>query len=178
MEKQIIKPEDVINYKPSNFIEKAIDDLDAVTAAGYGFNMGKWIFIAGTEGPSLQCTVCLGGAVLMNRFANGSIKRHLWGRDVFLNDLVSTVTKNASENSLLYNIAHLFNAIRMGDSYDTSYYMKSIWEIPENLSEHLYEIINLRWHREPFLGSIDFERIPALKEQILKLVSILRELDL
>jgi hypothetical protein len=179
MEKQIIKPTDVVNYKPSDFIEKAIDDLDAVAAAGYGFNMGRWMFIAGTKNASAKCTVCLGGAVLMNRFVNEPVtKRAWWDQTLYLNSIISGAgieIENTYESNILSNIAYLFDAIRRGDVYDIIYHIKAIWGIPADSYEPLYDIVDNSWGRESFLGTTDSEDIPALKKQISGLVFILRE---
>lgn len=157
--KKVIKLEDVKKLKPSIFILMAIDDINLVKDKGYRMNMNYWANLSDE-----QCSVCLGGAVLVGSFStklkNNDIKGAL--------SIAETcdVFGIKGERNLAQEIASLFDNIRTKISHRTLNNMELIW--PRINFTDIRDII-YRWVEDypyPYHGYIYDNKLKTLKYEL------------
>jgi hypothetical protein len=138
--------------KISEFIREAINDIDSVIKHGYGLNMEDWI---------TNCEVCLGGAVLLNRFNVRSRE------DVFKYD--SAVTETTSR---LEDVARLFDQIRMGNKSGVSSYIKVLSK--RSINNSSINTAVQKWKPIWATGQCNPEDIFLLKQSVYDLANCLQ----
>jgi len=152
------------DYKPSEFIEKSIEDLDSIVALGIHINMSDWF-----DYDNGECAVCLGGAVLAGM--DEEIKINLSRYNIIKCRALMRV------NDEYQQIAALFDAIRRGDTHATVRRMKYLWEINQThlaIEDFLLE----NWENMAFTGTLDYNELDHLKYCIRSLAIALRSINL
>lgn len=149
--KEIIDPLEIDSpfdgtQKISEFIREAVDDIDSVIKHGYGLNMEDWI---------TNCEVCLGGAVLLNRFDVKSYK-----------DFISAQTYGR-----LNNVAYLFDAVRAGNRLRV---IDQAREITKNIDRDRLKVAVNKWKVSFVFGQCNPEDIFVLKQSVYDLANCLQ----
>lgn len=168
MKPKTITIENFRQFKPSEFIESVIEDIQRVREAGFELNMNTYYSqYPGMHNNNNECQVCLGGISLLG-FLKEPIKPLSDYPVLALSkfELASIVFRSDAYNEDAGKIAFLFDRIRAGDSFVLEEKIKQIWP---------GIIVSLaRWNSESYNNTLTEQEIDSMILSIKRLVRILK----
>jgi hypothetical protein len=165
-----VTPENIIDFKPSEYIRSVLDDVQKVKALGLRIDMDSWFSNSSFSGKI--CTVCLGGAAVLALAKEEAIKSETIYSHGQLLQLANPGRSYLEPEDKLNSITGLFNDIRQANWRSASEEIESIWGIDSHI---IGEILNPIYSNE-LSGKEDFGwHMRDLEERIETVAELLEE---